>query len=799
MNIVKKLCVLISILQISVIDTTGQKKIFPGADESTSSKSEYFSWINNTNEGSTEEQTLTNLEFFKWLKDEYGMNLDIYALDAGAIDGKKYIGNMESEKFKRQFPNSFSTIYEMAKLMDIHLGIWGGPDCFGDTPESEKARIDMMVKLCRDFGFELFKFDAVNGKLRPEKQDAFIEMMTRCRQYSPNLILLNHRLELGKGMPYATTFLWEAKETYIDAQMPNEVTAPHHRATALSRGLPPGLNRLTEDHGVCLSSCLDYWDDDLVLQAFNRSLILAPQIYGNPWLLRDDEFPKLARIFNLHEKFKDILINGKVLPEAKYGPYAVSRGDGNTRIITLRNLTWNTQNYDLKLDEEIGLENGKSFEVRQFHPTEKILGRFKYKTELKIEVFPFRSCLLIVSEKIDEPAVSGIDFQVIKNIEGAPVEIQLLGLPGTTSTISLKNYRNYNSVILNDFSNENLLKGKQIDISFPGEKLTQSTIRQVDSGFNAVNLQDVNWEELYETTVFSADNNAMEVRSIQRSGWSTIPAVKKAQDFFFNQAAFVERGVWDKNLFDGNLNTGFWQKRKNNIDVSVNGGCLRLDLGEITYLDNMVIKVGDIFSLEPLPVDEGNWVEVSKDLKTWKNINYLANKEMLIEINDSVRYLRFAEFPQRIIEIEGYCKGKALNRDNWKASNLFAHTSKLKCSKIWETEIILSEIAPGSYLSIALDGKHGVDGAYVTARIDGKLIGSPDRAPSYQSNVWVTPNARRDKNYTYYIPIDKSIKGKKVEVFVMGFDESNQDFEPKVFINTQPNSMEKISLILNKK
>jgi hypothetical protein len=29
---------------------------------------------------------LTNLDFFKWLYDEYGMRLGIYAFDAGNID-----------------------------------------------------------------------------------------------------------------------------------------------------------------------------------------------------------------------------------------------------------------------------------------------------------------------------------------------------------------------------------------------------------------------------------------------------------------------------------------------------------------------------------------------------------------------------------------------------------------------------------------------------------------------------------------------------------------------------------------
>ena len=107
----------------------------------------------------------------------------------------------------------------------------------------------------------------------------------------------------------------------------------------MSRGHAPDLRRLTEDHGVCLSSCLDYWEDELVLQAFNRALILSPQIYGNPWLLSDEEYPKLARIFNLHKRFAERLVSGMKLPES-YGEYAVSRGNDSVRIVTLRNLSW---------------------------------------------------------------------------------------------------------------------------------------------------------------------------------------------------------------------------------------------------------------------------------------------------------------------------------------------------------------------------------------------------------------------------------------------------------------------------
>jgi hypothetical protein len=81
-----------------------------GMDNSTPSRSEYFSWINNTNEGSTEAQTLINLEFFKWLRDEYGMQLDIYAFDAGNINGPGFYGSNQSFKFHQQFPNNFGPI-----------------------------------------------------------------------------------------------------------------------------------------------------------------------------------------------------------------------------------------------------------------------------------------------------------------------------------------------------------------------------------------------------------------------------------------------------------------------------------------------------------------------------------------------------------------------------------------------------------------------------------------------------------------------------------------------------------------
>ncbi|NOX48110.1 MAG: hypothetical protein GXO89_14145 [Chlorobi bacterium] len=516
-----------------LVKSYSQEPVFPGANEQTPSKAQYFSWINNTNEGTTEKQTQINLDFFKWLREGYGMQLDIYAFDAGAIDGKRFYGSMKSDRFKKQFPYGFDSIYHKASQLGIRLGVWGGPDGFGDTDEEEKERTEQMLGLCRDYDFALFKFDAVCGPLRPEKEDAFIHMMQECRKYSPDLILLNHRLGLERAKAYATTFLWGGAETYIDVFMTNNTTAPHHRAAAISRGLVPELKRLTEDHGVCLSSCLDNWDDDLILQAFNRSLILAPEIYGNPWLLRDDEFPKLARIFNLHRKYGKILVKGEVLPEEKYGPYAVSRGDNNTRIISLRNLSWIPVDYEINA-EEIGISKNKRVEIIQLHPHENFIGSFESNETLSVTVEPFRSALFILTvETYDEPLIKGSKFDVVRNVEGKSILMDLIGNPGTEVSIKLDSFKKYRSVKINGIEDNDLVKGKSRNVIFKGEKLSLPTHRKI-ANLTETEIPD-DAEALYEATVFSADNNALEVRSLFRSGKTNVPEVQNARNAFFNQ------------------------------------------------------------------------------------------------------------------------------------------------------------------------------------------------------------------------------------------------------------------------
>jgi len=764
--------------------------VYPGADQRTPSYSQFFPWINNTNEGSTQAHTLANLDFFQWLQDSYGMVLDIYALSAGTIDKAGRYGKMDSAAFRRQYPNGFAPIYEKAKAMGTRLGIWGGPDGFGNTAEEEQARIEMMVSLCRDYEFIIFKFDAVVGQLRPEKQDAFARMMTECRQHTPDLILLNHRLNLGNALPHATTYLLGGDETYIDVHMVNQQTATHNRAGAIDREVVPDLVRLTEDHGVCLSSCLNYWEDDLILQAFNRSLLLAPQIYGNPWLLADNEYPKLARIFKLARKYREILVDGMVLPEKNYGEKAVSRGDTQTRLITLRNLSWEPIRCSVRLDEEIGLSAANSgdedIELRQYHPVERLLGRFNIGASVEVEVLPFRTCLLMATSKPGELALKGCDYEMVRDVPGKPVLIKLLAMPGETKAIELvSGDRTFTSASLAGQNVQSLLEGRSVSSTFEGTSLKDNCHRKLG---NLV-LTDVpdDAEALYEATCFAADNNALEVRSLERSGPSQISEVEKAREAFFDQKLFIDRGIRDKNLFDDNDDTAFYVARRVGVRP-VERGSFRIDFGEVIELDSLIVRPGSEHALQPFKYDETIRASYSSDLKSWTPVALVANSEIVMnfEPGSKLRYVRFYGTPDKVIEVSAYLGNKKLDRSKWRVSNLFAHYSRITPEKAWQHSFTLSEIPKNSYLAIALDGEHGIEGAYAAIRVNGEPVGAPDRSVSYPANSWEYPPVKSGSNYTYYIPLSDEMRGARIDAVVLGLKNGLDKFKPKVWITAYP-------------
>lgn len=750
-----------------------------GADNSTPSVPQYFSWINNTNEGSTEEQTLVNLEFFKYLKDTYGMQIKIYAWDAGNFDGaSEGYGNTESEKFRSQYPEGYKNVVEKAAEIGVRLGLWGSPDGYGDTQESEKERFDFFVHLCKDYNFALFKLDGVCGRLRPEKAGVFAEMLKECRKYSPDLVVLNHRLEFYEAEKHITTYLWNGDETYVDVLSCNKQTAMHHRGFMFTRGHTDNLERLAEDHGVCISSNVDYFEDELIYQAFNRSLILAPEIYGNPWFMRDDELPKLARVYNLHARNASVLVDGDVLPDF-YGDNAVSRGTNTKRFISTGNNSWETKTVKINIGKETGIDTPSPIEVNIHHPYEKHLGVFSVGDTVEVELMPFRAALIeLAASDCAEPMLTNCEYEIVKEEkDGTPIEVKILTNNGGNINLRVNGTESF------------FMSGKACNTR------EKAPVYLGDITESEKNPQ--NGELLYETAMFAVDNDALEKRTILRSGETNIPQVKAARDAFFNQEHYKLRGCEAANIFDGKADTFYDSQSKTYCDenLRINGGCLRVDFGEEFDCDSVEI---DFFSADcPTREVEAQKLTLTADyssnLSDWKNsgvvninikqddftakvIKFTAHTTYDLSgklltasysIHNKIRYLRIDNPVDRIYAVRLIKDGKAVSLHSPKANNLQAHYRHKRIKETFAGEFVLPEYRAGDKLTVAVNGVHGEECVYCAAEIDGKLAGFPERAPDYKANQWEHKVCGSDKNNTFFMELPEGLAGKRVKIFAM--------------------------------
>jgi hypothetical protein len=766
--------------------------------EKTPSLAMYFDWINRNWYGSNEKKVLSDLDFFKWMKDSYGMQLDVFLLDAGVFDngpncnsivGRPAYGDLSSPWFTKAYPHGFKKIFEKASSMGIRLGVWIGPDGYGETAEQARQRIDLLASLCRDYKLRLLKMDACCSDLRPDKEPYFIKAMQEARKYSPDLIVLNHRITLSdEARKYTTTFLWEGKETYIDVNNFNDTTAIHHREGNLKRGLPPHLQRLTEDHGICLSSAMDFWEDDLVIQAFNRSLIMSPEIYGNPWLLKDKEFPLLARLYNLHRQYNSILINAMELPEEQYGYKAVSRGDDHTRFLSLRNLSWNTITINLQLDSSIGLTSAGNLILKQFHPTEKYLGSHKYGAIVPVQVLPFRSALFMVSANDSGFAVEGTDYRIVRDMPGKPLVVSLLGSPGSNATVKIiSGKRKFTKASIENQPAADILD-KGMAVHFTGKQLQEPFHRKLAD----LPVMDIPADTalFYETLCFSNDNNALEIRSLERAGKTRFPAVQSARDAFFKDSLFMAAGSWDRFAFDKNIKTAFRAYAFEYTKGLIPLGALRLDMGKVREADKIILRsiTGDYMP---------GIISISSDLKNWTEVKGTKDGNNLtinIPVKSPFRYLRISNAPLAVAEIEAYYRNQLLDRTGWKASNLFAYKTA-GVREAWHASFSIREISNSSYLVLSVPGSYSPESVFAGLRVGNKIIAPADRSPSFLYNNWEHVDTGHG-NASFYFPLSPALENTPLELVLFNADGKAIIHQPEVWITAYPLPLEEKTLVL---
>lgn len=138
-----------------------------------------------------------------------------------------------------------------------------------------------------------------------------------------------------------------------------------------------------------------------------------------------------------------------------------------------------------------------------------------------------------------------------------------------------------------------------------------------------------------------------------------------------------------------------------------------------------------------------------------------------------------------------------MKSERFRANNLFADSSVMKCVGAWETTIRLDEIVPNSRLCVAVNGKHGVEGAYVALKVDDQYIGASSRATSYPANPWENTTVRSDSNYTYFFELDEDLKNRDIKIFLLTYDGNKLPLQPEVWVTAYPIPYEKKTLVVH--
>ena len=125
--------------------------------------------------------------------------------------------------------------------------------------------------------------------------------------------------------------------------------------------------------------------------------------------------------------------------------------------------------------------------------------------------------------------------------------------------------------------------------------------------------------------------------------------------------------------------------------------------------------------------------------------------------------------------------------------------NRIAAEAAWSVSTIINEIHEGSYIAVALEGEHGIEGAYAAIRVDGEPVGASDRSPSYPVNPWEYPVIKAKSHYTYYIPLRKEMSGKKIDIVVLGMKGGVKEFKPAAYLTCYPKPHEKMELVLNPK
>lgn len=712
-------------------------------DRPTGRAAFYFDWLTHGSEGPTESEMEAQFDLLERLRDEFGVQFDIYAVDDGAVETR---WGMMFDSYRlehdRRFPRGMKRLTDRARGLGMDFGVWIGPDGFGESPEEERQRIDTIVRMIEDWNVRLFKMDTcVSSPMTqdPYHNERYMRKLERlaaaCRSARPDLIIINHRVT---SSPYILgildSTLWQGAESYVDHFL-TSVDRPRlfTRHAAYARGNPTyggAYSPLLEDHGVCFNGDFHGWADELAAGVFGRALALSPEVYGALFMLPDTAYAELGRLTRLAEEKRELLAH-MTLDEETGG---FIHSDGRSAIVCVFNDSWETTTETFTIGERLGLnQSSEAFEVTRLFPSidnEADTWRAAWGDPIKIQLRPFATCAIEV-----------------RPVDDATDDV----LSGPIATLSSETMDRA-SISLGEFERETP---------------TPETCA------------------FAERTRFTLDSDPIEAQALDRLPPSRFEEVNACRDFIRaklrRESITVAAHGWDDDPTTGWSDVMLWEGTSN---------VWRLDLGRTQPVDRIVVTLSDrnpgplLGAADGRALDGPIRFEVSADASLWHEteavVYYIRTpwapktpKRVIAEFPESIGPVRYARMDMRGIVVEDIRVTERRGsqrvespRDGWRGSNLFTTREPLI---VFSNIFDLDEAWPGRYLAIVAEFpddasaplKQETAVAWIESD-DGAFTPIVEACPLTPFHGWECNPRRKAKALTFRASLGKGWEGRRL-------------------------------------
>lgn len=730
----------------------------------------YFDWLTHASEGPTEAEIDSQLDYFARLRREYDIAFDIYAVDDGAVETR---WGLTFDRYRLQhedlYPSGMKRLAERAKDLGMSFGIWVGPDGFGSTQGEEKARIDTLTSMIKEWNIRLIKMDTMvsaplgSDPYRNHRYMLKLERLTKaCYEANPELIIINHRIT---DSPYVLTLLdstlWMGAESYPDVFMYNaDRPRMFTRYASYGRGEPTyngAYSPLLEDHGICFNGFHHGWAEEFCVQVFGRALMLSPEVYGTLFLLPDDEYPELARLMKLAREHRALLSRTTYLkPEGDF-----LHSDGDTALLCLINDGWEERTRCIKIDEGLELQPGTSFRVSRLFPSfgeDVESSEVTWGDEVKVVLRPFGVCVIKVSRSGATTPASGTRAAgvTIHTLPRSSAESQTLVIPMEAS----------------DVTSEHVA--------------------------------------LAERTRFAVASDPLEWQALQSLEASRLPEVNACRRFFAHKLSHECYGV-ASSAWDGDPTTAwgddpYWRRAEN---------VWRVDIGEQRNIARVIVTLSDIGPGPVIDAERGRtleqpiYFEVSPDGVTW----HRSRAEVYYRRQPTGRVIvhrLIADFPNERparyirLDVRGILIGSIrvqervdlrltdIPSDRWHGNNLL---TARPIRRVYSAPLRLHRAGAETYLAIVAE-LTGAEPVRLKQEIavpwiqtaGGEFWPITAASPAYPFHGWECHTDPKGRAWTFWTPVTDCMLGKELTVSLAWFGPSDLDAKaessPKVTLRT---------------